>query len=176
MNDESYLEDEGEDGEYENRQFPTAINAEDIIETLQQFVRELSSHYTISPREMIGLGRALHVLNRYPQVTPGAWVAITLTLRGGDEEFRERRSIEVNCSEIQVSVEQSGAVWSKNVGWDHYTGREWRVSTQLDDAWDLEAFDIQELLSSFQGCDADISVSDESEPELVDESMDEDCC
>lgn len=140
------------------------------IEVAINIARKFLQQDGTTATEIIGLGYALLALERLPSYTPGVHVEYGVTLREGDESFRETRICSFLISESVFEIYRGGSVYEQFVGSDRFSLPGWYVdlygSANRDYSLDLVNLDneVEELLNM----GATVSVSIESDITEID--------
>lgn len=140
------------------------------IEAAIDVARKLLRRDRTTASHVIGLGYALLALERLPSCTPGVQVEYGVTLREGDESYRETRICSFLIGESVFEIYRGGSVYDKSIGSDRFSLPGWHVescgSASRDYSLDLTNLDyeVEELLT----LGATVNVSIESDITEID--------
>lgn len=122
--EEEWREEVDEDyGEEDDTIFPLTDDELGFVGyAVIDFTRALVAKAGPTPRQIVGLGRALYALERLPQITPGVNLEYSISLRQGDENFEEMKYWSVRICEDSFEVASGGSVYDARVGSDSVSG------------------------------------------------------
>jgi hypothetical protein len=139
------------------------------VESAIKFARKLLSHPRITPTQIVGIGRALHALERLPKSTPGIYVGFGISFRQGDEDFSEMKYWDVFISEKSFSVRSGGSVYSSDVGSDSYSGFRHEIETSGYRNLNDDIYQWEDEVSDVFSINVSIDVEDDSRIENLEE-------
>ncbi|MDD3051403.1 MAG: hypothetical protein PHR06_09675 [Candidatus Cloacimonetes bacterium] len=133
------------------------------IEIAKKIVRRFLRHPHITPRQVVGLGNALHALERLPKVTEGLNCEFGLEYHAGNEEINEMQYITFRISETEFEIQKGGSVYDKAVGSDSLSEPSWLIEVGGNRSTGCELYNIESSIEEYLNLGADIIVSDESD-------------
>lgn len=136
------------------------------IELAKTIARRLLSHPLVTPKQIVGLGKALHILERLPSVTSGAASSFEIAYRARSEEFEEMRYIEFNISEEAFEISRGGSTYGRFVGGDSFSERGWYFDIAGAREEGCELVSLEDSIEEYLILGAKITVTDESEIDL----------
>lgn len=145
-----------------------------VASTVIDFTRTLLAKAGPTPRQLVGLARALFALERMPQITSGVNVDYSISLRQGDEKFEEMKYWSVRICEDSFEVSSGGRVYDARVGSDSISGFRLYVEAgshgyrEYNDSCYEWLDDLEELLN----LGAELDVTDDSDPDCLDDGED----
>ena len=146
-----------------NVPFEPTSDDEFAIAIATEAVQEILRNYPLSAQQVIGLGHALLGLERFPAIVNGLHVEFSVTIRAGDENFRETRYITFGIYESTFEMNRGGSVYEKAVGGDRYSEPGWQIDV-LDSSrmFECDLWNVEHLVSEYLNSGASVEVSDES--------------
>jgi len=87
------------------------------IQELIAGVRRVLKRKSVTPQQIVGLGKLLHGLQRLPLSTPGVDITVTIANRTSEDLFYQS----VHLSESSFELSSGGAQYTPDVGSDSYT-------------------------------------------------------
>lgn len=135
------------------------------IEIADNVARRLLKHSNILPQQVVGIGNALYALERFPDVTPGAFAEFGICYVEGDEDMRVRKYINFMISESKFEIYIGGSLYNKSVGGDSFSEPGWIVEVGGFREGGCSLCDLESSIEEYLNLGAKIVVSDESEIE-----------
>jgi hypothetical protein len=141
-----------------------------VSSTVIDFTSTLIANAGPTPRQLVGLARALYALERLPKISPGVNVDYGISLRQGDESFEEMKYWGVRICEDSFEVSSGGSVYNAEVGSDSISGFKLYVEAGSDGYRECNDYcyewldDLEELLN----LGAELDVTDDSERDCLD--------
>jgi hypothetical protein len=137
------------------------------VSVVRKVARRLLNHPTITPKDVVALGKALYALERMPLSTPKVCCSFGVYFRYGDDDrdFTEYIDFTISDSTCEIhrgeisSLRGAGSDTSSNIVWSIEVGIDMRGETSgLNEILD----DVSEYLAS----DCKIEISDMSKNEF----------
>ena len=133
------------------------------VEIAKNTARRFLKDPRITPQQIIGIGKALHALERLPLVTPDANSEFGIVYRNGTVEFSEMRYITFRISEDTFEISKGGSVYDKAVGSDSFSDPGWLLEVGGYRQTECELYELEGSIAEYLNLGAKITVSDESE-------------
>lgn len=143
-------------------QFELDDDDRSAIELAKGFARRLLREDRITPRQIRGLGCALHALEQLPSSTPGACTEFGLEYRNGDDRFEEMRYVTFQITEDTFEVSSGGSVYDKAIGGDSFSDPGLRIELGGYKEGEIDPYTIEASLTEFLELGGRIIVDDES--------------
>jgi hypothetical protein len=140
-----------------------------LAEAAERLARWGAASPNVTPRELVGLGRALYALQRLPLVTPGVWVEVTLYTGDGDKDYSERHYWSFQIVDCGFYVSEGGSVYDPGVGSDSYTTFAYEVETSGYTNTDGDPYDWVCSMNEALGMNLRIGVDDQSQNVCMDD-------
>lgn len=142
--DEDDSLDEGvqDDGEIEEKEdcdssrFIFTSSDWNIIQGAKLLLWKIVRSSAVKPSHLVGLGKALYVLERLPQVTKG--VSVVLELSSPTQQIDEQevyRFYQVTISGSEIEISSGGHLYSAQVGGDTFTCFSWLAQAGCDTSY-----------------------------------------
>jgi hypothetical protein len=133
------------------------------IEQVEKAIRSVLIRSDLKPKQIIGIGRALHGIGRLPLRTPGLDIQISLSIKGdsGAEEYE----FYLDDSRFLTS---SGGYMDFGYGSDSFSGPTFEVEPNCRELsnWSFGSLEWPEAFSEMSG--AELKVVDLSDDRLLD--------
>lgn len=97
-----------------------------VIEAAKTMLWKMVRSPGVKPRELVGIGKALHVLQRLPQITEDINVNVGVCSPKkwyGDKEIFRYWSVEI--ADVELSISSGGSHYTQEVGSDSFTSFSW---------------------------------------------------
>ena len=122
------------------------------------------AHPDVTPRQIVGLGRALYAWDRLPQATPGVNSEFGVCYRSGDKNFSQMRYVSFLIEGNSFVISMGGSVYDSAVGSDTITGPNWEVELggYSNREFEGEMGDLEEKILKYLRLGAEITVDDDS--------------
>ncbi len=137
------------------------------IHVAQNVARLLLRHPSITPQQIIILGRALEALQRLPDVTPGIWIEYGARYRQGDAKFEEMKYCLFRISADEFEISRGGSTYDSSVGSDSFSRPGWLIG--VDGYYERDCSDLYNLegsVAEYVNLGGKIIIEDESECEI----------
>jgi hypothetical protein len=96
------------------------------------FTEMLISRADWTPRQLVGLARALYAIKQLPDITPGVDVDIEVTVKLGDEIYGETKSWKLRITEDTFEVSSGSSFHDNRYGTDLVTGLRFFAKAGID--------------------------------------------
>ena len=136
------------------------------IDAAKKVIRHFLQSESITSKDVIGLGKALHALERLPEVSAGVSIKFGIDYAPGTEEFREYRYIDFCVSEDTFEIKTGGSVYDKSVGSDSFSDPGWLIKAggYRDVKMGFSALsELENLVLEYINLGAEIVVEDDCE-------------
>ena len=110
---------------YGSEQFSLTEDDEYAIQSATNVAKNLLRQPFVTPQQIVGLGHALHALNRMPEFTPGVAVEFGVVLRQDFEYSGGMRYLYFKIYEDVFKISRGGSEWDKHVGSDSFSEPGW---------------------------------------------------
>jgi hypothetical protein len=125
----------------------------------RRFLREPS----VTPPQIVHIGKALFALERLPTATSEASTEFGIEYRFGDETFSELAYISFRITESSFEITTGGSTCDKDIGGNSYAGSSWCAYIEGVGRPDLQLYSLESKLVEYLNLGARISTNDESE-------------
>jgi hypothetical protein len=144
------------------------------IQIAMNIARLLLRKSNLTPLQVVGLGKALYALEKFPTAIPGADVEFGIVYRAGDEDFGEMRYVTFHISDTEFEISSGGSVYDRSVGSDSFSRPGWviEVGSYRETGCDLDT--LEDEIREYLNLGATPTVECEGDFEMID-SDDEDC-
>lgn len=112
--------------------------------------------------QVVGVGRALHALERLPASTPGVHVEMSISYRVDAGVLEEMRYVSIVITEYAFELSFGGSVYDPAVGSDSIPGGSWYIERDGTKSDLADPVYVQDLASELLGLGGGITVLDES--------------
>lgn len=169
------VEDAPEMGDAKEKEFKLEDEDHEAIGLAKKLIRLLLAKPDVSPRQIVGLGRALYAWERLPQVTPGVFCEFGVCYRSGDKIFSQMRYVSFLISEQDFEISMGGSVYDSAVGSDTISGPKWQVEIggYSNREFEGEMDALEEKILKYLRLGAKITVDDQSEDMAIAEEDEE---
>jgi len=136
------------------------------IDEAKKVIRHFLRSGSTTSKDVVGLGRALHALERLPDITPGVSIRFGIDYTSGTEEFRENRYIDFCISEDSFEIRTGGSVYDKPVGSDSFSDPGWLIEAggYRDVKMGLSTLsELENMVLEYMNLGAEIVVEDDYE-------------
>ena len=136
----------------------------EAIGLAKKVIRLLLAHPDVTPRQIVGLGRALYAWDRLPQATPGVNSEFGVCYRSGDKNFSQMRYVSFLIEGNSFVISMGGSVYDSAVGSDTITGPKWEVELggYSNREFEGEMDDLEAKILKYLRLGAEITVDDDS--------------
>lgn len=136
----------------------------EAIGLAKKIIRLLLAHPDVTPRQIVGLGRALYAWDRLPQATPGVNSEFGVCYRSGDKNFSQMRYVSFLIEGSSFVISMGGSVYDSAVGSDTITGPKWEVELggYSNREFEGEMDDLEAKILKYLRLGAEITVDDDS--------------
>lgn len=141
-----------------------------LVETAKTMARSLAASPNVTPQQLVGLARALYALERLPDRTLGVQVHVTISRRGGDDDYSEMRFWSVFITESVLNIDSGGSVYSKDTGSDSFTSFDFYAELGWGRAVEGDCYAWTAEVGDALGVATKLTVEDESDPECMEVS------
>ena len=125
--------------------------------------RRLLRSPKITPPEIVGIGHALHALERLPSVTDGVNCEFGISYRAGSEGFSEMKYHTFRITEDEFELSVGGSVYDSSVGSDSYSTVDWSFDLYGEGRRRGGIASLESTIGEFLNLGAEIVVEDSSD-------------
>ena len=137
------------------------------VSVVRNIAWRLLKHPTITPKDVVALGKALYALERMPLRTPGVCCSFGVFFRDGDDDRYLTEYIDFTISDVFCEIQRGEISYLRGAGSDTSSHSVWKIEVGIDMRDD--SFDINEIVddvSEFLASDCKIETSDMSGKEF----------
>jgi hypothetical protein len=155
----------------ELKSFELRKSDRDFLTKLAEGFRALLRVADISPEAIVGLARALRLIERIPDLTPGIDVEVVLDFESASGDLQMTTNTTIHLSTDEITAEKSGGS-DAGFGFESFGG--FYYSLSVDDGRDHEG-SMKDFAAEFAACCGEaateacysIEITDNSEPGLL---------
>lgn len=139
------------------------------------FTEMLISRANWTPRQLVGLARTLYAIKKLPDITPGVDVDVEVTVKLGDEIYREEKYCKLQITEDSLEASSGNSIHDKRYGTDPVAGLRFFAKAGIDGCRtcnDSSYVFLDDLGEYIQ--DAALKVDDKSRPDCIQDEDTED--
>lgn len=132
------------------------------------FIEMLISRANWTPRQLVGLARALYAIKRLPDITPGVDVDVEVAVKLGDEIYGETKNWSLRITEDSFEASSGCSFHDKRYGTDPVAGLRFFAKAGVDGrrSCNDSSYDFLEDLGEYVQ-DATLKVVDKSRPDCM---------
>ena len=135
---------------------------EHLVLVAKEVARLLLRDPGITAGQFVGLGHALHALERLPLATAGADMEFGAILRGGNESFSEIHYVDFWICDAEFGVSSGGGMYDAAAGSDSYSVPGWSIRVDGVRCAEFAFHELEDTIVEYLSLGAEIAAHADS--------------
>ena len=159
-------DEEDEEAESDCDKFKLSKKCERAVAAARNIARRLLRQPSVTPQDVIALGKALYALERMPLSTTGVDCSFGVELRCGDSDNSQREYMSFEITDSFFEITRGGSVYESSVGSDSFSLPGCLIEVGGYSCCDCEPGELEDAVSNYIASRCKIEISDNSDEDF----------